>query len=427
MRWFKVRRPLPKGFFRNCAILLSVLGPGFITANVDNDAGGIATYSMAGAAPWGYACLWTILPVLCILILAQEMGARMGAVTGKGLADLIREQFGVKLTFYLMAALLIANIGNTVAEFAGIAAGMELLGSGHFFASKYVSVPLCASFVWILVVKGSYKGVEKVFIVASLFYVTYLVSGYLAQPAWLDVGRAIVRPPVQFTANYLYMLVGIIGASVAPWMQFYLQSAIVEKEVTAESYPLARLDVIIGCVMSCTVAFFIIVACGSTIGKHGIQIDSAAEAAIALKPLAGEYCAVLFAFGLFIASLFAASILPLSTAFTICEGLGWETGVNKTFKEAPQFYGLYTAIIICGAASVLWPRLPYFQVMLFSQVLNGLLLPAILFGMLWLINRRELMGEFTNSRRLNIFGGAACVTLLLLNGTLVVLWLLERN
>lgn len=416
MRWLKVRRPLPKGFFKNLGILLAVLGPGFITANVDNDAGGIATYSMAGAPPFGYACLWTMVPVLLVLILAQEMGVRMGAVTGKGLADLIREQFGVKVTFYLMAALFVTNVGNTVAEFAGVAASLEL-----FHVSKYLSVPLSAVVVWLLVVKGTYKGVEKVFLCACLFYVAYLVSGYLAEPDWGEVAQSVVRPQIQLSSGYAYMIVGIIGASVAPWMQFYLQSAIVEKGVTAESYRLARWDVIIGCVMSCTVAFFIMVACGATIGKAGIHVQSASEAAIALKPLAGEYCFLLFAFGLFIASLFAASVLPLSTAFTICEGLGWETGVNKTFKEAPHFYGLYTAIILLGASSVLWPGFPYFRVMLFSQVLNGLLLPAVLFCMIRLINTPELMGEFTNRRTANVLATLFLVALLVLNGGLLYL------
>ncbi|MBI4367106.1 MAG: divalent metal cation transporter [Deltaproteobacteria bacterium] len=418
MRWLKVRRPLPKGFLRNLAILLSVLGPGFITANVDNDAGGIATYSMAGGWPFGYACLWTMAPVLGILVLVQEMSVRMGAVTGKGLADLIREQFGVKVTFYLMAALFVANVGNTVAEFAGIAASLEL-----FRQSKYIVVPLAALVVWFLVVRGTYKVVEKIFLVACLFYVAYFISGALAKPDWSEVAAAMFHPRIRLTADYAYMVVGIVGASVAPWMQFYLQSAIVEKGVTTQSYRLARWDAVLGAVMSCAVAFFIIVACGATIGKAGIHIDSAEQAAMALRPLAGPYCSILFAFGLFNASLFAASILPLSTSFTICEGLGWETGVNKTFKEAPHFYGLYTAIILLGALSVLWPGLPYFRVMVFSQVLNGFLLPAVLFCMLRLINKAELMGEFANRRTINVIGTIVCLVLVLFNGLLVVLWM----
>lgn len=418
MGLLKVKRPLPKGFLRNLAMLFSLLGPGFITANVDNDAGGIATYSMAGGAPFGYAFLWTMVPVLCILIVVQEMCARMGAVTGKGLADLIREQFGVKVTFYLMVILFVTNVGNTVAEFAGVAASLDLVG-----VSKFVSVPLSAFSVWLLIVKGSYKGVEKVFLFACLFYAAYFVSGYLADPSWREVGAAIVRPPIRVTADYVYIVVGIVGASVAPWMQFYLQSAIVEKGVTAQEYRLARWDTILGCVISCAVAFFIMVVCGATIGKAGVPIESAAQAAIALKPLAGDYCALLFAFGLFNASLFAASILPLSTAFTICEGLGWEAGVNRTFKEAPQFYGLYTAVILLGAISVLWPRFPYFKMMLLSQVLNGLLLPLILLCMIRLINKPELMGEFHNRRLTNIFGIFILVALVMMDVGLFVLLL----
>ncbi|PIR20796.1 MAG: Mn transporter [Deltaproteobacteria bacterium CG11_big_fil_rev_8_21_14_0_20_47_16] len=401
--------------WKNILMFLAILGPGLITANVDNDAGGIATYSIAGAE-YGYGFLWSILPVTIVLIIMQEMSVRMGAVTGKGLADLIRERFGLKITFYFMLALFVTNIGNVVAEFAGVASSLGIFG-----VSKYISVPLSALFVWILVVKGSYKSVEKIFLVACLFYVAYPLSGYLANPNWHEVGIAMVSPSVQWDSAWFYMLVGIVGTSVAPWMQFYLQSAVVEKGVDAEHYRHSRLDVIIGCVMASVVIFFIVLACAATLHPVGIHVDDAADAALALRPFAGKYASMLFSFGLLNASVFAASILPLSTAYTICEGLGFETGVNKTFKEAPQFYGLYTAIIIIGALSVLWPKFPFFLIMLFSQVLNGVLLPFVLFFMLKLINNREIMGEYVNSRKMNIISWSSAVIIMVLSLVMVVL------
>lgn len=401
--------------WKNILMFLAILGPGLITANVDNDAGGIATYSIAGAE-YGYGFLWSIIPVTIVLIIMQEMCVRMGAVTGKGLADLIREQFGLKATFYFMAALFVTNIGNVIAEFAGVASSLGIFG-----ISKFVSVPLAAFFVWMLVVKGSYKSVEKIFLVACIFYVAYPLSGYLAHPNWKEVGLAVVKPTMEWDSAHFYMLVGIVGTSVAPWMQFYLQSAVVEKGVDAEHYRHSRLDVIIGCIMASIVIFFIVLACAATLHPVGIHVDDAADAAVALKPLAGKYASMLFAFGLLNASVFAASILPLSTAYTICEGLGFETGVNKTFKEAPEFYGLYTAIIIIGALAVLWPRFPFFLVMLFSQVLNGVLLPFVLIFMLRLINNREIMGEFVNSRCMNYLSWSAAVIIMALSLTMVVL------
>jgi NRAMP (natural resistance-associated macrophage protein)-like metal ion transporter len=395
-RLHKMRPRAPKGLWRNLAIFFAVLGPGVITANVDNDAGGIATYSVAGAH-FGYAFLWTIVPVIFALIVVQEMCARMGAVTGKGLADLIRENFGARVTFYVMLALLVTNLGNTMAEFAGVASSLGIFG-----VSKYLSVPLAAAFVWLLVVKGTYKTVEKVFLVACLFYVSYVISGFLAKPDWALLGRSMVTPTLRFDSAYLYMLIGVVGTTIAPWMQFYMQSSVVEKGIGVENYAHARWDVIVGCVLAGIVVFFIIVACATTIFPAGIRIETAADAALALKPLAGEYCSWLFAFGLFNASLFAASVLPLSTAYYVCEGLGWEAGVNKTFAEAPQFYSLYTAIIAVGALTVLIPNFPLLFIMIFSQVINGILLPAILLFMLLLINRRDLMGEFTNGRLWNI-------------------------
>lgn len=401
--------------WKNILMFLAILGPGLITANVDNDAGGIATYSIAGAE-YGYGFLWSIIPVTVVLIIMQEMSVRMGAVTGKGLADLIREQFGLKATFYFMLALFVTNIGNVIAEFAGVAGSLEIFG-----ISKYITVPLAALFVWALVVKGSYKSVEKIFLVACIFYVAYPLSGYFSNPNWKEVGLAMVKPTMEWDSAHLYMLIGIVGTSVAPWMQFYLQSAVVEKGVDVEHYRHSRLDVIIGCTMASIVIFFIVLTCAATLHPVGIHVNDAADAAVALKPLAGKYASMLFAFGLLNASIFAASILPLSTAYTICEGLGFETGVNKTFKEAPEFYGLYTAIIIIGALAVLWPKLPFFLVMLFSQVLNGVLLPFVLIFTLKLINNREIMGEFVNSRMMNILCWSSAIIIMALSLGMVVL------
>jgi len=412
--WIKVKRESPKGFMRNLLIFLAVLGPGIITSNVDNDAGGIATYSIAGAN-FGYSLLWAIVPVIILLIIIQEMSARMGAITGKGLADLIRENFGVKITFYIMLALLLTNLGNTMAEFAGVAASLEIFG-----VSKYISVPLAAFFVWFLVVKGTYKSVEKVFLIACLFYITYIISGFMASPDWGEVMVQTVKPNFEFSLIYLFMLIGIIGTTIAPWQLFYLQSSVVEKGVDAANYRQSRWDVIVGCIIAGVVVYFIVVACAATLFKSGIPINSAADAALALKPLAGKYCSWLFAFGLFNASLFAASILPLATAYYVCEGLGWEAGVDKTFKEAKQFYALYTAIIVFGAVVVLIPDFPLFFTMVFSQVLNGILLPFILIFVLILINREELMGEFVNNKFFNIISWVTLVGIIVLSVAMVI-------
>jgi len=403
-----------KRFLRNIAIFFAVLGPGIITANVDNDAGGIATYSVAGAI-FGYNLLWTTLPVCVALIIVMEMSARLGAVSGRGLSDLIRENFGLKVTFYLMVILLLVNIGNVMSNFAGVAAGMELFG-----ISKYISVPLGAFFVWLLIVKGTYKSVEKVFLFACLFYVTYVISGYLAKPDWAEVLKSTVKPTLEFKSNYLYMVIGIVGTSIAPWMQFYQQSAVVEKGITAESFSHSKWDSYVGAVVAIIVIFFIILTCGATLYKNGVRIDTAADAALALKPIAGKYCFMLFAFGLVNASLFASSIIPLSTAFSICEGLGWETGVNKTFKEAPHFYGLYTAIIVISAGAILYPKLPLLKIMIFSQVLNGMLLPFILIFMLALANDKRLMGEYRNGAVFNTIAWITSVVMVALTIALVV-------
>jgi len=380
-------------------LLLAVLGPGIITANVDNDPGGILTYSQAGAQ-FGYTLLWTLIPVTLALMIVQEMCARMGVVTGKGLSDLIREEFGLRMTFFTMILLVVVNYGNVVTEFAGIAGSMEL-----FHLTRYISVPVCAVIVWLLVVKGDYKVVEKVFLAASVFYLAYIAGGVVSHPDWHQALVATVTlPPRSIWRNhdYIYMIVGIIGTTIAPWMQFYLQSSIVEKGVTQKQYKASRLDVIVGCFFTDLVAWFIIVSCAATLYVHGMRnIQVPADAANAMKPLAGDFAFILFAAGLFNASLFAASILPLSTAYTVCEGMGFESGVDKSFKEAPFFYWLYTLLIALGAGLVLIPSFPLVKFVLWSQVLNGILLPVIMVFMLRLINKKQLMGELTNSRWFN--------------------------
>ena len=399
-------------------LFLAVLGPGFITANVDNDSGGILTYSQAGAQ-YGYTLLWTIIPITLALIVVQEMCARMGVVTGKGVSDLIREEFGLRMTFFMMIMLVIVNYGNVVAEFSGIAGSMQL-----FHITKYVSVPACALLVWLLVVKGDYKSVEKVFLVASVFYIAYIVAGVLSRPDWHEAMRATVVLPdrgVWSDKNYIYMTIGVIGTTIAPWMQFYLQSSIVEKGISIKQYKASRLDVIVGCFFTDIVAWFIIVACAATLYVHGMRdIAVPADAAGAMKPLAGDFAFILFAAGLFNASLFAASILPLSTAYTVCEGLGLESGVDKGFKEAPFFYWFYTSLIVLGAGVVLIPSFPLVKVVILSQVLNGVLLPVIMIFMLKLINKHELMGKHTNSRW---FNAVAWATAVIVTGlSLVMMW-----
>jgi Mn2+/Fe2+ NRAMP family transporter len=393
-------------------IFFAVVGPGFITANVDNDAGGIWTYSAAGAE-FGHMLLWTMIPITVALIVIQEMSARMGAVTGKGLSDLIREEFGLRATFLMMIGLLIVNFGNVITEFAGIATSLELFG-----LSKYVTVPICAVIVWLIVVKGQYKSVEKVFLVASFFYFTYIIGGFLAKPAWSDALIATIKPPsiaAFHNTRYLYVVIGLVGTTIAPWMQFYLQASIVEKGVTKRQYKTSRLDVIAGCVFTDIVAWFIIVACAATLYVHGHHdIRDAADAAQALRPLAGQYAYILFAMGLFNASLFAASILPLSTAYAVCEGLGFESGVDKKFSEAPVFYWLYTILIAAGAGVILTPNLPLVKISILSQVVNGLVLPFVLIFMLLLVNRKELMGEYVNSRLFNVIAWTTTIVMIAL-------------
>jgi Mn2+/Fe2+ NRAMP family transporter len=403
-----MRLPNLKNRWKGLLLFLAVAGPGIITSNVDHDAGGIATYSMAGSH-FGNGLLWSLIPIMLALVVVQEMSARMGVVTGKGLSDLIRERFGVRITVYLLLGILLTNFGNIIAEFAGVASSLEI-----FHVSKFVSVPLSALLVWLLVVKGTYRSVEKIFLFACLFYVTYIVSGFLAKPDWAAIGTSLVRPSLDFSPGALGMVIGLVGTTIAPWMQFYLQASIVEKNIPVRDYKHARLDVIVGSVIVTVVAGFIVLTCAATLFKAGIRVETAADAALALKPLAGRYCAALFAFGLLNASLFAASILPLSTAFIICEGMGWENGVNKKFSEAPQFYGLYTLLVFAGAAIILLPRIPLFRVMLVSQVVNGLVLPVVLVFMLILINSPKLMGTHRNGKVFNAVAWATVAVLVVL-------------
>jgi NRAMP (natural resistance-associated macrophage protein)-like metal ion transporter len=399
-------------------LFFAVLGPGFITANVDNDAGGILTYSQAGAQ-FGYTLLWTMIPITLALIVVQEMCARMGAVTGKGLSDLIREEFGLRITFVMMILLVVVNFGNVIAEFSGIAGSMQL-----FHISKYVSVPICALIVWALVVKGDYKSVEKVFLIASVFYIAYIIAGVLSRPDWhLAIVETVKIPGrhVWGDKTYVYMVVGVIGTTITPWMQFYLQSSIVEKGVTVRQYKHSRLDVIVGSIFTDLVAWFIVVACAATLYTHGIRnIADPSDAAGAMKPLAGDYAFILFAAGLFNASLFAASILPLSTAYTVCEGLGFESGLDKSFKEAKFFYWFYSLLLAAGAAVVLIPNFPLVQFSILSQVLNGVLLPIVLIFMLRLINKHDLMGEYTNSHWFNVVAWLTAAIVIALSA--ILLW-----
>jgi NRAMP (natural resistance-associated macrophage protein)-like metal ion transporter len=400
-------------------LFLAVLGPGFITANVDNDAGGILTYSQAGAQ-YGYKLLWTMIPITLALIVVQEMCARMGVVTGKGLSDLIREEFGLRMTFIIMVLLVVVNFANVVTEFIGIAGALQL-----FHIAKYISVPLCAVAVWALVVKGDYKGVEKVFLAASVFYIAYIIAGVMSNPDWHQALVETVKLPdrsIWHDRNYVYMTIGVIGTTITPWMQFYLQSSIVDKGVGIKQYKASRLDVIVGSFFTDIVAWFIVVVCAATLYTHGMRnLTVPSDAAEAMKPIADRYAYILFAVGLFNASFFAASILPLSTAYTVCEGLGFEAGLDRTFKQAPFFYWLYTALIAGGATVVLLTRTSAMvTVGILSQVLNGLLLPFILFFMLRLINKKELMGKYTNSRWFNIVAWTTAAIVIGLSG--VMMW-----
>ena len=395
-----------KAFFRQLGIFLAILGPGIITGSVDNDAGGITTYSVAGAM-FGYNLLWTLIPSFIVLVVIQEMNARMGIVTGKGLADLIRENSGVKVTFFIFLGLLIADIGNTTTEFAGVAGSMEVFG-----VSKYISVPIVGVLVWILVVKGTYQIAERIFLIFSLSLLMYVISALMGHPQWGEIGHSIVHPHVDFNAQSLAMIIGIVGTTIAPWMQFYMQSSVIEKGLEMKNFKYTLIDIIVGCLATVVVAFFIIVACASTLNKSGIQINEAKDAAMALKPLAGELASQVFSFGLFIASIFSATILPLATAYYVCEAFGFEAGIDKKWDEAKEFYSLYTGILVISVAIILLPNAPLIAISLWSQIINGMLLPVVLVCMILLVNNKKIMGEYTNKPINNIIGWGS-VTILI--------------
>jgi NRAMP (natural resistance-associated macrophage protein)-like metal ion transporter len=394
---------------RRLTLLLAVVGPGLITSNVDNDAGGISVYTQAGAQ-YGYALLWSLIPMTIALYVTEEMCARMGVVTGKGLSDLIREEFGFRPTFFVMVTGFFVDLANVVAEFAGVAAAMQI-----FHVSKYISVPIAAILVWVLVLRGTYRQVEVIFLAACVLYLSYVVSAFIARPDWLEAVRHTAIPSMQFNAGYLVMLTGLVGTTIAPWQFFYLQAGFVEKKVSARQYPQARADVLIGSVSCMAIVFFIIVCTAATLYANGQRnITDAAEAAKALIPLAGKWAGTLFAFGLLNASLFAASILPLSTAHVICEGLGFEAGIDHKFNEAPIFYWLYTILIGVGAGIVLLPNAPLWKILIFSQVGNGIWLPVVVIFILLLVNRRDLMGEYVNTLTFNIIAWVTAIAMILL-------------
>jgi NRAMP (natural resistance-associated macrophage protein)-like metal ion transporter len=403
-----------KAWRRRIALFLAVVGPGIITSNVDNDAGGIATYTQAGSA-YGYALLWSLIPMTIALYVTEEMCARMGVITGKGLSDLIREEFGFRPTFFVMVTGFLVDLGNVVAEFAGVAAAMQIFG-----ISKYIAVPIAALFVWVLVLKGTYRQVEIIFMIACVFYLTYLFSALFSRPDWILAARMTVVPSVQFDTGYLLTLVALVGTTIAPWQFFYLQAGFVEKKVGVRQYPQARLDVLFGSISCMIIVFFIILATASTLHVNGMTtITDAAEAAKALIPLAGKWAGLTFAFGLLNASLFAATILPLSTAHVICEGLGFEAGIDHKFREAPAFYWLYTILIVVGAGIVLIPNVPLWKIFIFSQVGNGIWLPIVIIFILLLVNRKDLMGEHTNTLLFNVVAWITAIFMILLTFVLV--------
>ena len=415
-----LKRSNRRRFFRNISLFLAILGPGIITGSVDNDAGGITTYSVAGAL-YGYNLIWTLIPAFIVLLVIQEMNARMGIVTGKGLADLIRENAGVKITFFIFIGLLLADIGNTTTEFAGVAGSMEVLG-----VSKYISVPLVGAIIWILVVKGNYKIAEKVFLIFSLSLLVYVVSAIMGKPHWGEIGNAIIRPEMKMNATTLTMVLGIVGTTIAPWMQFYMQSSVIEKGLKIKQYKFVMIDIIVGCVATVVVAFFIMVACASNLHDNGIVINEAKDAAMALKPLAGNISSLVFAFGLFIASIFSATILPLATAFYVCEAFGFEAGIDKKWNEAPEFYNLYTSILIIAVAIILIPNAPLIGISLWTQVINALLLPVVLICMIVLVNDKKIMGQHVNKPVTNIIGWSSIVLLIGMSLLLLVAPLFKK-
>ncbi len=409
-----------KNFKAHLALFALVVGPGIITANVDNDAGGIATYSVAGAT-FGYSLLWVLAPTCLLLVLVQEMCSRMGVVTGKGLSALIRERFGLGVSFYLMIALFFTNLGNVIADFAGLAASAEIFGLHRFWA-----VPIGAFLLWHMVIKGSYKTIERVFFVACVFYVSYLISGFLAKPDWSTAAYQSVVPTNSWNSASFYMIVGIVGTTIAPWMQFYQQASVVEKGIPLKHYRYSKWDTIAGAIVVTIVCYFIVLACAATLHKEGITIETAGDAAKALKPVAGNYCAGLFAFGLMSASLFGAAILPISTATSICEAMGWERGVNRKFTEAPQYYSLYTVVLFAGAAVALAASNKMLvPIMIFSQVINGVLLPVIIFFMLKITSDKTIMGAHVNSRGFNIVAWSGAIITASISVIMVVMTLIQ--
>ncbi|MDP4145755.1 MAG: Nramp family divalent metal transporter [Bacillota bacterium] len=403
-----------KTWIASVLMFLSILGPGIITGSVDNDAGGITTYSLAGAT-YGYKLIWTLIPAFIALIVVQEMNSRMGIVTGKGLADLIRENFGVKITFFIFLGLIIADIGNTATEFAGVAGSMQVFG-----ISKYISVPLAAVAVWFFVVKGSYKSSEKLFLLFSFFLLSYILSALLARPDWHEIGQSIIKPHMEMNMDYIGMVIGIIGTTIAPWMQFYMQSAVIEKGIKIKEYKYELWDVIIGSIITVVIAFFIIVACAATLNKNGIKINEAKDAALALKPFAGAFASEVFAFGLFIASIFSATILPLATAFYICEAFGFEAGIDKQLEEAREFYTLFTIIMIIAIFIILLPNAPLIQITFWTQIINGILLPIVLICMMLMVNNKEIMGNYVNGKLRNIIGWGTIAVLIILTVILTI-------
>jgi Mn2+/Fe2+ NRAMP family transporter len=400
--------------WKKIAIFISILGPGIITANIDNDASGITTYSVAGAR-FGYSLLWTLIPTTIALVVIQEMVARMGVITGKGLSALIRENYGIRITFFMMLGLLFANLGTTVANFAGWAASMEILG-----LSRYIMIPAGAISIWFLVTKGSYRSVERILLIACLLYFGYVVSGLLARPDWPTVFRATLIPDIKWDSEYIMLSIAIIGTTITPWMQFYLQSSISEKGIDKRDYKFSKLDVVTGCLITDIVSFFIIVTCGTLLFPQGIRINEAHEAAIALRPLAGDYASLIFAVSLANASLLGAIIVPLTTVYYICEAMGWEAGINKTFREAPQFMWIYTLTIFISSTLILIPGMPLVSLMVLSSVINGLLLPAVLIYTLLLINNRDLMGEYINTRGYNYISWGTIIVITSLTAFLLI-------
>ncbi len=403
-----------RGLRRRLTLLLAVVGPGLITSNVDNDAGGIATYTQAGAQ-YGYALLWSLIPMTIALYVTEEMCARMGVITGKGLSDLIREEFGFRPTFFVMVTGFFVDLANVVAEFAGVAASMEM-----FHVSRYIAVPIAAILVWVLVLRGTYRQVEVIFLIACGFYVTYIISAILAKPDWLEAAKHVVIPNLHFESGYLLTLTALVGTTIAPWQFFYLQAGFVEKKVGPRQYPQARADVLVGSISCMVIVFFIIVATAATLNAKGLtNISDAVQAAQALIPLAGKWAGLTFAFGFLNASLFAATILPLSTAHVICEGLGFEAGIDHKFKDAKIFYSLYTVLIVVGAGIILIPHVPLWKIFIFSQVGNGVWLPIVIIFILLLVNRRDLMGEHVNTLTFNIVAWVTAIAMIILTLVLV--------